>query len=143
MDLQAIEDRVGFHLMQPTLKNIALMDTKWVEGFTDYYGKFSDGIVARYKYGNDTDTFFVIDQYKIISSDTPEVFSYPESVRAYQKHLNNGEATIVLIPDGWLESALPFVQWVVGDYMVLVLFYWAVDDITVESIINSLQSTLQ
>lgn len=140
MNLPDIENRVGFRLMRPNLENVTLIATRWVGGFTSYYGKFSDGISARYQYGPNMDTYFTIMQWKIIDSNSPRIFNYPESVRAYQKYINNGQATIVIVPEEWLPSVISFAQWVVGDFMMLVDFDWGVEDSTVESVINSLQN---
>jgi hypothetical protein len=142
MDLSIIEQQVGFKLMRPTINNLTLQNTMWIEGFVDYYGELSNGIIAQYRYGDNINNWVSIHQYKIINSNAPEIFSYPESITAFQKPINNGETTVVLIPKKWLESALPFAQWIVGDFLILMVFSWAVDEETIDSIINSVQVIL-
>lgn len=136
MDLMEIEKKVGFQLMRPGIKNVTLISTGWVEGFNDYYGEFSDGIGAVYQLGENKEMYFVIHQYRIMNSDEPEIFNYPEYINAYQKSINNGFATIVLIPREW---AMPFIEWVSKDMLVKIFFSWSVEEVTVETIINSLK----
>lgn len=139
MNLAEAESKVGFRLKQIKLPNAVFVDAFWLEGFQSYYGKFSDGIRATYRLADKKDAMIMIEQHKIMTSDIPEVFSYPNTIKAYQKEIGNGLTTIVLFPHEW---AIPFAQWVADDVMIRLFFSWTVDESTVETVLGSQISQL-
>lgn len=132
--LPRIEKKTGFHVKVPVLERVALAEAAWTEGKSTYYGDFSDGALTRWQYGAGND-FFVLEQRRILRSDTPEMFIYPSEIRAYQKTINGGIATIVLPPP---DVSVSFATWAAEDTVIDAFFFWAVDEASIERILGSL-----
>ncbi len=104
--------------------------------FSDYYGEFSEAALTNFSYSSNKQ-FFSIEQRLILKSYGPQLFIYPKAVRAYQKSINNGFATIVLPPANFEVAC--FAVFAINGMVLNVVFNWRVNERIVERILASLE----
>jgi len=134
MDLAEIEARVGFHILVPSAPEAHRVRSAWIPGSIQYFGTLSEGVHSVYTYDS-SDQALTLQQVRIIHSSYPMMFLYLDNVRAYQTSIREGTATVVI--PSWAD-AHPFVELVLDDMLITVVFFWAVSEQTMISIVESL-----
>lgn len=133
MEIPDLEKKLNSRLLIPQLDNISIEETRISRKSTTYFGELSEGSYTHVKY-NDKSLSLI--QRRIIEAHSSMLFIYPEAVLAYNKKINNWNATIVIPPIDL--NFASFAILISGDIYLDITFMWKAKKSEIEEILSSI-----
>ncbi len=134
-----VEKAISFRLRKLQLPDAKVTDSALVPQSSTYYGDFDTGGSVWYEFGTPNQVV-VVTQRKILRSTEPMVFLYKSNVKAFQRRLGEGLATIVIPPDSI--PVTPFAECVAGDLYITVHFLWRASESDIIRILQNLLASV-